>query len=568
MRAHTWTALATALVVASCSGATGDEQAAETAAEALTGDEMTDLLFSEDFTTAPAMTAVAGGTWGASGGRYLLSAPASASGGNGNISVHDTPIAGDFRLDVAAKVTGTSAAWDDFSVLLSYVDARNYAFASFNECNDAATSGLFKVVGGVLTQVADITRMISADTDYAVRLVRVGTQVSVLVNGASVASATDAAFSGGEIGFGSRNNAASFDALRVYTRCPGGAKSCSDKPGASTTGVPRGTALTRLDGDQIIDAAWMRAHPTGLPAGAGAGVMQNQDVHGVVKIAVPNFTLRRSVIRGKSIQPGMTDWISLVFVTAGDATADIRSTVVIEDCELAPTFPSASSTGIFGRNFTARRNNIHHVVDGFGLLYFTHVEGNWVHDLTYFDDDRLHTNGTHNDCVQLHDITNGPMAGGAGGKNTVVRNFLEAFIAQDAGTPATQAKVQQCVPGPNSGWDHQAMSAFMVNKNVSNTVTDNWIEGGYYPVNAGDGDNAGRDMGIWQRNRFDRMRYDNPGAYYGAGGSFDKQPRFSLVFKAGVTVDTGAKTANANRFYEHPTVPGVVANAEALVRYY
>ncbi|MBX7099576.1 MAG: discoidin domain-containing protein [Myxococcaceae bacterium] len=340
----------------------------------------------------------------------------------------------------------------------------------------------------------------------------------------------------------------------------------STRPGPANTGVPAGVTLTRHDGNLVVDAAWLSAHPTGLPAGAGAGVIDAQDIFGTVRIKVPNVTLKRSRIRGAQTQPAVGDWVALVFVTAGTSALDQRSSVVIEDCEVAPSYPSPGSTGIYGQNFTARRNDVHHTVDGFGLHWFTRLEGNWVHDLTFFDRDTVHTNGTHNDCVQLHDVSDGPV-GGKGGQNVVVGNVFEAFIAQDAGTPATQATTQWAVPG--KGWDHQAMSGFMVNANFKNTVTDNWVEGGYYPVNAGDGANAGGDLGTWQRNQFDRMRTDDPGAFYGNGsGSYDKSPRLTLVFKTGAAVNTGAGTTNANRFEPQPVTSGITGGAEVLVRFY
>lgn len=340
----------------------------------------------------------------------------------------------------------------------------------------------------------------------------------------------------------------------------------STRPGPANTGVPAGVTLTRHDGNLVIDAAWLSAHPTGLPAGAGAGVIDAQDIYGTVRIKVPNVTLKRSRVRGAQTQPAVGDWVALVYVTVGTSALDQRASVVIEDCEVAPTYPSASSTGIYGQNFTARRNDVHHTVDGFGVHWFTRLEGNWVHDLTFFDRDTSHTNGTHNDCVQLHNVSDGPV-GGKGGQNVIIGNFFEAFTAQDAGTPSTQATTQWAVPG--RGWDHQAMSAFMVNSNFKNTVTDNWVEGGYYPVNAGDGANAGGDLGTWLRNQFDRMRTDDPGSFYGNGtGSYDKTPRLTLVFKTGATVNTGAGTANANRFVASPVTTGITGGAEVLVRFY
>ncbi len=315
-----------------------------------------------------------------------------------------------------------------------------------------------------------------------------------------------------------------------------------------------------------MDAKWLTDHPTGLPAGAGAGVIEGVDVHGVVRITVPGVTLRKCRVRGRQQQPGM-EWISLIYVTAGSAAKDERSAVVIEDCEVSPTYPSSGTNGIYGWNFTARRNEIHRTVDGFGLHYFTHVEANWVHDLSYFQADGTpsHTDGSHNDAVQLHDIKDGPVgAAKHGGRNTIVGNFFDAFVAQDVGDPGVQAAKQKGLLG--QGFDHQAGAVIMVNASGENTITDNWFEGGFMPVNAGDPDNGGMNLGTFVRNRFDRMRYDDARSI--GGSNFALTPRLTIGVVKAATLVTGAGTKDANRFSETSTTPGVVPGAEVLVRSY
>lgn len=90
------------------------------------------------------------------------------------------------------------------------------------------------------------------------------------------------------------------------------------------------------------------------------------------------------------------------------------------------------------------------------------------------------------------------------------------------------------------------MSGLMINSNDENTVSDSWIEGGYATVNGLDPANAGKDLGTWQRNQFDRMRYDNPGIFYGMSplGSYNASPRLTLNFTNGAIVNSGAGTAN------------------------
>lgn len=76
-------------------------------------------------------------------------------------------------------------------------------------------SGLFRVSGGTRTQLADITGTIAAGTTYGVRIERVGAAIRVFRSGALVAQATDATFTGGRVGVGSRDDGGSFDDLMV-----------------------------------------------------------------------------------------------------------------------------------------------------------------------------------------------------------------------------------------------------------------------------------------------------------------------------------------------------------------
>jgi len=59
----------------------------------------------------------------------------------------------------------------------------------------------------------------------------------------------------------------------------------------------------------------------------------------------------------------------------------------------------------------------------------------------------------------------------------------------------------------------------MINPSAGLTVTDSWMEGGYYPVNGGDQNNAGLDVGTFWRDRFDGAGNDAP--------DFDVTPPYS-----------------------------------------
>ena len=160
---------------------------------------------------------VAGGTWAVASGRYTLSAP--ADGGeavaNANLAVHNAAVTGDFTLTASAATTPTDSPFNDFSIVFGYQDPANYYFASFSEGNDANTSGIFKVVGGARTELADITTPIVAGTMYPIRIEREGAAIRVYRAGEQVASVSDATFPSGRVGFGSRNDGGTFDDLMV-----------------------------------------------------------------------------------------------------------------------------------------------------------------------------------------------------------------------------------------------------------------------------------------------------------------------------------------------------------------
>lgn len=182
----------------------------------------TSTLISENFTvSASSFTVVRGGTWTVTGGTYRLTNPDnSLSVGNGYISVHNTSVAGNFTLTADASVASTSNAFNDFSILFGYQDTNNYYFASFNESNDANTSGVFRVSGGTQTQIADITNLITPGTTYSIRIERAGNSINVFRNGTSLASVSDSTFASGKVGFGSRNDTCTFDNLIVTKPAP------------------------------------------------------------------------------------------------------------------------------------------------------------------------------------------------------------------------------------------------------------------------------------------------------------------------------------------------------------
>ena len=180
-------------------------------------------LISEDFsspTAAERFKVVSGGRWRVREGVYNLDKPGSKKSGNGNVSVHVTPVAGDYLLTVDAAVKGTALVTNDFSVIFAYQNLKNYCYASFNETDDPQTSGIFRVSDGKVVEVANIAEEISADQLHGVGIEVEGEVVRVTRETSQVAAAVGSGCGDGQVGFGSRNDAARFDNLVVERRAP------------------------------------------------------------------------------------------------------------------------------------------------------------------------------------------------------------------------------------------------------------------------------------------------------------------------------------------------------------
>lgn len=177
-----------------------------------------ETLIAEDFASSAAnFTVVASGIWSVSSGRYHIASPVWGSTGQlGNMSVHDTVITEDFVAGGIVYLPGTASDWDDAALIFCYQDNSNYYYLSINESNDGNTKGIFKVSGGTVTELDDITTSISSGTDYLLEVERVGSSITAYIDGNEVASATDSAFTSGKVGFGTFNDAADFDDLMVF----------------------------------------------------------------------------------------------------------------------------------------------------------------------------------------------------------------------------------------------------------------------------------------------------------------------------------------------------------------
>jgi hypothetical protein len=178
-------------------------------------------------------------------------------------------------------------------------------------------------------------------------------------------------------------------------------------PDATTTGVPAGVALTTYNGDLTISTA--------------GAVIDGLDVHGFVKVTAPNVTIKNTIIRGKATTKTAP---LLTSATAG-------ASVTIQDSELFAAVPSGWIDGIRGYNITAKRVNIHDVIDAMHI-YGDNVslEASYLHDNVHFQSDP-NQGGTpsHDDSIQIQKGNNIRIVGNniSGAFNTGVQ------VTQDQG---------------------------------------------------------------------------------------------------------------------------------------
>ncbi|MGY4643602.1 right-handed parallel beta-helix repeat-containing protein [Cellulomonas sp. URHB0016] len=152
-------------------------------------------------------------------------------------------------------------------------------------------------------------------------------------------------------------------------------------PDATNTGVPVGTKLTVHNGDLVITTP--------------GTVIDSLDIRGFVKVKAKDVTIKNSVVRGVPTTRAQ-----------GLVTAESGSLTIV-DSELFNATPSWYVDGLRGSNITAKRLNIHDVIDTMHV-YGDNVtlESSWLHDTLHYADDPSHTDGTHDDNIQVVKGTN------------------------------------------------------------------------------------------------------------------------------------------------------------------
>lgn len=176
-----------------------------------------ETVISEDFTDGPGgFEPALGGTWGVVDGAYVLSQPANGDI-LGNLSLHKTKLVGDFSLTADVTITSAGSSFNDAAVVFGYQDPQNYYLVSLNENNDSGTNGIFHVKDGVkLPELVDFPTLVPTGVKHVVEVHLTGDAVTVRMDGADLGATTlDALPVLGQVGFGSKNDSATFDNLAV-----------------------------------------------------------------------------------------------------------------------------------------------------------------------------------------------------------------------------------------------------------------------------------------------------------------------------------------------------------------
>ncbi|MEC5180196.1 hypothetical protein [Arthrobacter sp. CG_A4] len=250
------------------------------------------------------------------------------------------------------------------------------------------------------------------------------------------------------------------------------------QPSAATSGVTAGTALTphNTSGADLVISQ-------------DGTVLDGLEIYGDIKVRAKNVTIKNSRLHGGKGIPGSNTGVV-------DANSAAVANLVVQDTTIIPDSPSYYRDGIVGHDYTAKRNHIQGTNDGLGIFNRpggpatanVTAEGNYIHSLTYWSNDPAHSNGTHNDGIQVQGGENIRIAG-----NTVVANSN---------------------PGPGSGPNPRGNHAgigIMLQQNVAKlanvVVEKNWVDDGQTSINIDNGKYAnitvtvaGNSLG---RNQFD-----------------------------------------------------------------
>ena len=252
----------------------------------------------------------------------------------------------------------------------------------------------------------------------------------------------------------------------------------SYKPTASTTGVPAGTALKPYNtsgADLVITK--------------DGTILDGLDIYGDIKVRAKNVVIKNSRLHGgKAIPKSNTGVV--------DSTNAAVVNLVVKDSTIIPDRPSYYRDGIVGHDYTASRNHIQGSNDGLGIFNRpggpvtanVTAEANYIHGLTYWSNDPAHSDGTHNDGIQVQ-----------GGQN--IRIVGNNVVANSTPGPGS---------APNPRGTHAGIG-IMLQQNVAklaNVVVDkNWVDDGQTSINIDHGKYSNITVTL-SNNKLGRNQFD------------------------------------------------------------
>ena len=238
-------------------------------------------------------------------------------------------------------------------------------------------------------------------------------------------------------------------------------------------------------------------------------VLEHQIINGRVNVNAANVTIRNCIIQGATTNPGGSTGNAYIYANNAATT-----NLLVQDCTIIPTFSNYGWDGIHGHDYVAKRVHVKFTDDCFGIFNTTsptapanvQILGCVAEKMVkFYPDGGQHSDGTHNDCVQIQ--------GGNGG--ILIRgNVLSAILATERGNTSPIGSNVQAGGSQYSPTNRQGNATIQVNNNLSGGVTSgivldkNWLYGGNISVNVTDTKvTAGTNIGTFTDNKFDHNQY-------------------------------------------------------------
>ena len=154
------------------------------------------------------------------------------------------------QFDISCKARSdedlTTNTYGDYGIIFGYVDADNYYYVLFN--SNSASNQMFSVVNGTRTEIASYAGALITDNAFhTIRVRYESNTITAYFDGTAVMTASGVTVPQGKLGFGSYNDAASFDDVTITDLGAGAAPEDVDANGiinATDVGIVR---------DQVID---------------------------------------------------------------------------------------------------------------------------------------------------------------------------------------------------------------------------------------------------------------------------------------------------------------------------